>query len=73
VSSPADTQDAQLSLVEFFEGRSESGPQYSTEQQSYRDAVRFLVVFTAARAHKKADELLTPDIDADRKRPKVPS
>jgi site-specific recombinase XerD len=34
-------------------------------QQSYRDAVRLLVVFTAAKAHKKADELLIPDIDAD--------
>ena len=34
-------------------------------QQSYRDAVRLLVVFTAAKAHKKVDELLIPDIDAD--------
>ncbi len=34
-------------------------------QQSYRDAIRLLVVFTAAKAHKKADELLIPDIDAD--------
>jgi integrase/recombinase XerD len=34
-------------------------------QQSYRDAVRLLVVFTAANAHKKVDELLIPDIDAE--------
>lgn len=34
-------------------------------QQSYRDAVRLLVVFTATRVHKKVDELLIPDIDAD--------
>jgi site-specific recombinase XerD len=34
-------------------------------QQSYRDAIRLLVVFTAAKAHKKVDELLIPDIDAD--------
>jgi site-specific recombinase XerD len=34
-------------------------------QQSYRDAIRLLVVFTAAKAHKKADELIIPDIDAD--------
>lgn len=34
-------------------------------QRSYRDAVRLLVVFTAARAHRKVDELLIPDIDAD--------
>ena len=34
-------------------------------QQSYRDAVRLLVVFTAAEANKKDDELLIPDIDAD--------
>ena len=34
-------------------------------QQSYRDAVRLLVVFTAAKTHKKVDELLIPDIDAD--------
>lgn len=34
-------------------------------QQSYRDAVRLLVVFAAAKTHKKVDELLIPDIDAD--------
>jgi len=34
-------------------------------QQSYRDAVRLLVVFAAAKRHKKVDELLIPDIDAD--------
>ena len=34
-------------------------------QQSYRDAIRLLVVFTATKAHKKADELIIPDIDAD--------
>jgi site-specific recombinase XerD len=34
-------------------------------QRSYRDAVRLLVVFTAAKVHKKPDELLIPDIDAD--------
>ena len=34
-------------------------------QQSYRDAVRLLVVFAAAKIHKKVDELLIPDIDAD--------
>jgi site-specific recombinase XerD len=34
-------------------------------QQSYRDAVRLLVVFVAAKRHKKVDELLIPDIDAD--------
>jgi integrase/recombinase XerD len=34
-------------------------------QQSYRDAVRLLVVFVAAKTHKKVDELLIPDIDAD--------
>jgi site-specific recombinase XerD len=34
-------------------------------QQSYRDAIRLLVVFTATKAHKKVDELLIPDIDAD--------
>jgi integrase/recombinase XerD len=34
-------------------------------QQSYRDAVRLLVVFAAAKIHKKVDELLTADIDAD--------
>jgi site-specific recombinase XerD len=34
-------------------------------QQSYRDAVRLLVVFAALKTHKKVDELLIPDIDAD--------
>jgi hypothetical protein len=34
-------------------------------QRSYRDAVRLLVVFTAAKVHKKVDELLILDIDAD--------
>ena len=34
-------------------------------QQSYRDAVRLLVVFAATKTHKRADELLVPDIDAD--------
>jgi site-specific recombinase XerD len=34
-------------------------------QQSYRDAVRLLVVFVAAKRHKRADELLVSDIDAD--------
>jgi site-specific recombinase XerD len=34
-------------------------------QQSYRDAARLLVVFAAAKTHKKVDELLMPDIDAD--------
>jgi site-specific recombinase XerD len=34
-------------------------------QQSYRDAVRLLVVFVAATTHKKVDELLVADIDAD--------
>ena len=34
-------------------------------QQSYRDAVRLLVVFAAAKTHKKVDELLIPDIDAE--------
>ena len=34
-------------------------------QQSYRDAVRLLVMFTAAKAHKDVDELLISDIDAD--------
>lgn len=34
-------------------------------QRSYRDAVRLLVVFTAAKMQKKVDELLIPDIDAD--------
>lgn len=34
-------------------------------QQSYRDAIRQLVMFTAARARKKVDELLVRDIDAE--------
>jgi len=34
-------------------------------QQSYRDAVRLLVVFAATKTHKKVDELLVADIDAD--------
>lgn len=34
-------------------------------QRSYRDAVRLLVVFTADKVHKKIDDLLIPDIDAD--------
>ena len=34
-------------------------------QQSYRDAVRLLVVFVATKTHKKVDELLIADIDAD--------
>ena len=34
-------------------------------QWSYRDAVRLLVVFAAAKTHKKVDELLIADIDAD--------
>src|ERR1035437_4495604 len=34
-------------------------------QQSYRDAVRLVVVFVAAKIHKKVDELLIADIDAD--------
>jgi site-specific recombinase XerD len=34
-------------------------------QQSYRDAVRLLVAFVAAKTHKKVDELLVADIDAD--------
>jgi site-specific recombinase XerD len=34
-------------------------------QRSYRDAVRLLVVFTADKVHKKVDELLIPDINAD--------
>jgi site-specific recombinase XerD len=34
-------------------------------QQSYRDAVRLLVVFAATKAHKKVDDLLIPDISAD--------
>ena len=34
-------------------------------QLSYRDAVRLLVMFTAAKTHKKVDQLLIPDVDAD--------
>lgn len=34
-------------------------------QQSYRDAVRLLVVFAAMKTRKKVDELLVPDIDPD--------
>ena len=34
-------------------------------QQSYRDAVRLLVVFASLKTHKKVDDLLIPDIDAD--------
>jgi len=34
-------------------------------QQSYRDAVRLLVVFVATKIHKRVDELLVLDIDAD--------
>ncbi len=34
-------------------------------QRSYRDAVRLLVVFAASKTHKKVDELLIADIDAD--------
>src|SRR5579883_3221857 len=34
-------------------------------QQSYRDAVRLLVMFAAAKTRKKVDELLISDIDAD--------
>jgi site-specific recombinase XerD len=34
-------------------------------QQSYRDAIRLLVAFAAAKTHKKVDELLIPDIDAN--------
>lgn len=34
-------------------------------QQSYRDALRLLVVFAAATVRKKADRLLLADIDAD--------
>ena len=37
-------------------------------QHSYRDAVRLLVVFTAATARKKVDELLISDVDADQLR-----
>jgi site-specific recombinase XerD len=34
-------------------------------QQSYRDALRLLIVFAASRLHKNADKLLVADIDAD--------
>lgn len=34
-------------------------------QQSYRDALRLLIVFTADKLRKKADQLLVADIDAD--------
>ena len=34
-------------------------------QQSYRDAVRLLVAFAAAKTRKKVDELLISDVDAD--------
>src|SRR5258708_22927580 len=34
-------------------------------QQSYRDALRLLIVFAASRLRKKADELFVADIDAD--------
>jgi len=34
-------------------------------QQSYRDALRLLIVFAASLLHKKADELRVADIDAD--------
>jgi integrase/recombinase XerD len=34
-------------------------------QQSYRDALRLLIVFAAGKLRKKADELLVADIDAD--------
>jgi site-specific recombinase XerD len=34
-------------------------------QQSYRDGIRLLVVFSAAKVRKKVDELLVADIDAD--------
>lgn len=34
-------------------------------QQSYRDAVRLLVMFAAAQTRKKVDELLVLDVDAD--------
>lgn len=34
-------------------------------QQSYRDALRLLIVFAAGRLHKNADKLLVADIDAD--------
>ena len=34
-------------------------------QQSYRDALRLLIVFAAGKVRKKADRLLLADIDAD--------
>ena len=34
-------------------------------QQSYRDALRLLIVFAAGKLRKKADRLLLADIDAD--------
>jgi integrase/recombinase XerD len=34
-------------------------------QQSYRDALRLMIVFAANRLHKKADKLLVADIDVD--------
>ena len=34
-------------------------------QQSYRDALRLLIVFAAGKVRKKADRLLIADIDAD--------
>ena len=34
-------------------------------QQSYRDALRLLIVFAAGKMRKKADRLLLADIDAD--------
>ena len=34
-------------------------------QQSYRDALRLLIVFAAGKLRKKVDELLVADIDAD--------
>src|ERR1035437_3046036 len=49
-------------LMEYLVG--ERNPARNT-QLSYRDAVRLLVVFTAAKTHKKVDELLISDLDAD--------
>jgi hypothetical protein len=49
-------------LLEYLVG--ERNPARNT-QQSYRDAVRLLMVFVAAKAHKKVDELLIADIDAE--------
>ena len=34
-------------------------------QQSYRDALRLMIVFAAGKLRKKADRLLLADIDAD--------